>query len=225
MSSTWLPKLMSRWRQGRRAFDARLPSERRMLTLALLAVVWFVMDTAWISPAYKAMQAARSRQVLAVQAQTAMQAAYAKSVGDMAHQQHEAQREAENIRHRLQDMQRVVTQQQTLLAPARDMRALLEDLLAENGRLKLVRISTQWPEAVQVGATDSAQPLLYKQGMALAVSGTYLDLLAWLRSVESMPRKLLWDSMELTSDEQSRLTLSLQVHTFSPDRDALEIAP
>jgi hypothetical protein len=40
-----------------------------------------------------------------------------------------------------------------------------------------------------------------------------------------MPRKLLWDSMELTSDEQSRLTLSLQVHTFSPDRDALEIAP
>lgn len=224
-----MQQVRPRWRQVRRQFDARLLNERRLLIIAALALVWFVSDSLLISPSLSLMKAARNRERTAVTATEAMQAELNRKRTELANQMLAAQREQEALRQRLEQGKEDLARQQSMLAPAREMRTLLEGLLAQNGQLRVKGMRTLAPKEVTfapVTGRDGAQPpLLFNHGLEVSVSGSYMELLQWLRSVESMPRRLLWDSLTLSADDHARLTLTLVVHTFSPDRDALEIAP
>ena len=227
IQSLW-PLLQTRWRQGRRLFDSRLLNERRLIIVALVALAWFVLDTAFITPGYKAFHDAAVRNKASTAARDAMQAESMRHKADMALKEVEAQQEVQRIRERIERSKQALAQQQAMLAPARDMRSLLEGLLAQNGQLRLHAMRTMPPEEVKftpVPGVDISQAMLYKQGLEVSVDGSFIELLTWLRSIESMPRKLLWDGLSLRSTEPARLTLTLTVHTYSPDRDALEIAP
>lgn len=226
--NTWVPLLQSRWRQGRRLFDARLINERRLLIVALVALVWFVLDTTLVTPSFKSFHTAVSRAKKATAEQAQLESDVLRHKTNMSLKEEEARREILRIQERIEHSKQALAQQQAMLAPAREMRTLLEGLLAQNGRVRLRSMRTMAPQEVKfqpLPGVSISQALLYRQGMEVAVEGSYLELLGWLRSIEELPRKLLWDAMTLRADEQSRLTLTLTVHTFSPDRDALEMAP
>jgi MSHA biogenesis protein MshJ len=230
MTSTlhqWLPLIQTRWRQARRLFDARLLNERRLIIVAVTALVWFLLDTVLITPSFKAFHEASARVKESTATRDNLQSEQMRREADMSLKEHEARKEVEVLRERIDRSKQALADQQSMLAPAREMQTLMEGLLQQGG-LTLRGMRTMPPEEVKftplpgVGITNA---LLYRQGMELSVQGSYLDLLTWLRSVEEMPHKLLWDGLTLKSDEDAKLTLTLTVHTFSPDRDALEIAP
>ncbi|HEX5374042.1 MAG TPA: hypothetical protein VFW84_15045 [Aquabacterium sp.] len=220
-------ELMMHWRRVRRAFDARLMTERRLLIVAAACVIWFLLDTIWVTPAYQHLNkatkrksaAASSRQMLVTQKDQLAQA--------MVLQKQGAQKELLLVQERLAKGQQELERAQSQMAPAREMRQLLDAMLARHGQLKLRSMRTLPPTEVRMGGSESISggAPLYSHGLELVVEGGFHELLAWLRSVESMPRRLIWQSMKLSSDEQSRLTLTLQVHTLSPDKEPLEIAP
>lgn len=222
-SAVW----MMHWRRVRRAFDARLMTERRLLIVAAACVIWFLLDTVWVTPAYQHLnkaskrksEATTSRQMLSTQQQQLAQA--------MAMQKQDAQKELTLVRERLAKGQQELERAQSQMAPAREMRQLLDAMLARHGQLKLRSMRTLPPTEVRLGGTEALAggAPLYSHGLELVVEGSFHELLTWLRSVEAMPRRLIWQSMKLSSDEQSRLTLTLQVHTLSPDKEPLEIAP
>ncbi|MCH8178733.1 MAG: hypothetical protein IIA02_02970 [Proteobacteria bacterium] len=224
-----MQQIRPRWRQVRRQFDARLLNERRLLIIAALALVWFVSDSLLITPALSQIKAANNRERTASTATQTMQSELNRKRSELANQMLAAQREQEALRQRLEQGKEDLARQQSMLAPAREMRALLEGLLAQNGQLRVKGMRTLVPKEVNfapaAGREGGQPPQLYNHGLEISVSGSYIELLQWLRSVETMPRRLLWDSLTLNADEHARLTLTLVVHTFSPDRDALEIAP
>lgn len=224
-----LQRVRPRWRQLSRQFDARLLNERRLLIIAALAAVWFVCDGLLITPALSQIKSASQRERTASAATQALQAELTRKRVEMANQMLAAQREQASLRERLEKGKAELDRQQSMLAPASEMRALLEGLLAQNGRLRVVAMRTLPPKEVTFTGSavreGSAPPMLFNHGLEISVSGTYAELLQWLHSVENLPRRLLCDSLTLVSDEHARLTLTLAVHTFSPDRDALEIAP
>jgi MSHA biogenesis protein MshJ len=225
---TVLPLLQTRWRQGRRLFDSRQLNERRLIIVAVVALIWFVLDSALITPSFKALRAATARSEVASQAHDAMQEVARRQRADMALKETEAQQEVLHIRERIERSKQALAQQQAMLAPARDMRQLMEGLLAQNGQLRLRAMRTMPPEEVKftpLPGVSISQALLYRQSMEVSVEGSFMELLTWLRSVEALPRKLLWDGLSLKSDDKSNLSLTLTVHTYSPDRDALEISP
>lgn len=224
----WLPEVQMRWRQGRRQFDARLPNERRLLIIAVLAAVWFVFDTFMITPAFEQLKAARSREQQAVTGRDALQNEINRKRIELANRLLAAEKERELVRKRLADGEQELAKQQSMMAPAREMQALLEGLLVQNGQLKLKSMRTLPPTEVKFqppAGMENATPVLFSHGLEVSVSGGYLDLVAWLRSLEQLPRRLLWDGMTLSANEDAQLLLTLEVHTFSPDRDTLEIAP
>ncbi len=220
-------QLKSQWRTGRRAFDARQLSERRLLILAVVAVIVFAMDTLWLTPAFTRYQAAAKREQTAVQARQALQGDATRRLGDMQRRQEDARLEIQRLSQVIAQHDQTLEQQQAILAPAREMRVLLEGLLEENPRLKVRGVRTLAPQEVKLKSVADAgrQPMLYRQSMEIVLQGGYAELVRWLHSVETMPRRVLWDSIRLSADEHAVLTLALTVHTFSPDRDALEIAP
>lgn len=222
-----LPMIMTRWRQVRRKFDARLPNERRLMICAAAALVGFALDATLITPSWKKFTAANARSKTALVARDTLQETLRKRQQDMTLQEIEAKREIERITKSIERGKQALADQQSMLAPAREMRALMEAMLEQNGRLQLKALRTMPPEEVKftpVSGLAISQALLYRQGMEIAVQGSFMEALIWLRSIEAMPRKLLWDSLSMKA-EDGVVTLQLMVHTFSPDRDALEIVP
>lgn len=223
-----LPLVQTRWRQGRRMFDARLLNERRLIIVAVVALIWFVLDTALVTPAFHQFSEATKRNKTAKIDRDALVLETERRKQDMALKEVEAKQEITRIKERIERSKQALAQQQAMLVSAREMRGLLEGLLVQNGRLKLETMRTLPPEEVKfapVPGVALSQSMLYRQGMEVAVSGSFMEVLTWLRSVEALPRKLLWDSLALKTNDSSVVTLTLQVHTFSPDRDALEISP
>lgn len=222
-----VPLMMTRWRQTRRKFDARALNERRLIICAVVALVGFVLDATLITPSFKQFKTAVSRSKSAEMARDSLQQALQKRQQDMALEEIEAKKEIERITQALERGKKALDAQQGMLAPAREMRALLEAMLEQNGRLQLRSMRTLPPEEVKfapVSGLAISQALLYKQSLEIAVQGSFIETLTWLRSVETMPRKLLWDGLTMKAEE-GLVTLQLRVHTFSPDRDALEIVP
>jgi MSHA biogenesis protein MshJ len=232
MSATSLnqlaPMLAMRWRRARRMFDSRLLNERRLIICAALALVWFALDSALLTPSYKRFKEASGRSTTAVLARDALQAEIDRRHRDLKLQEEEARQEILRLQDKLEQGKRLLNEQKSMLAPAREMRLLMEGLLAQNVRLQLQSMKTLPPQEVKftpIAGLELSQALLYRQGLQIVVAGSYSDVLSWLRSIESMPRKLLWDGMDLKSNADGRVTLTLMVHTFSPDRDPLEMAP
>ncbi len=222
-----IPLLQTRWQRGRRAFDARLMNERRLMIVAVVCVLWLIMDTLWMTPAYEALNAANKRRQTTESARDALKVLAGRHAAEIEAQQREAKAELEQTRQRVAEGQVALKQVQAMLAPAREMRQLLEGLLAQHGQLRVKSMKTLAPREVNLGVgggpNESVQ--LYRHGMDITVEGSFHDMLGWLSSTENLPHRLLWDSIKLVSDDEARLSLTVMVHTFSPDRESLEIAP
>lgn len=233
MSSEWTQwgsVLKMKWRQGRRLFDARLLNERRLIIAAVLAGIWMVFDALWLTPGFKALQDVRKREHVARAAVESLQNEMQRQVMDNLSQQRQAEQEIPQVQARLDEGQAELNRQQALLVPASEMATLLRSLLAQNGQLRLISMRTRAPEEVPLASAPSTgtmglPSMLYRHRIEMTVAGPYIELLRWVRDVEGMPRKLMWDGLALDVKAPSLPELSLSVHTYSPDRDALEIAP
>lgn len=230
----WAPQALLRWRHVRRQFDARQLNERRLIIVALIALIVYFCDLLLITPASEALKAARQRESTATVARDAMQAELNRKRLELAGRLLAAQKEQAELRKRLSDGEQELSRQQSMMAPARDMQNLLEGLLAQHGQLRLKAMRTLPPVEVQFNGANGAKgasaslgaaPVLYSHGLEITVSGPFLDLVGWLRGIEQLPRRLLWSGMTLNVADGGLPTLTLQVQTYSPDRDPLEIAP
>jgi MSHA biogenesis protein MshJ len=223
----WLPRLQTHWQRGRRAFDARMLTERRLIVVAVAAVIWLLMDSVWVTPSYEKLNKANKERA-------GVQANYEKfknlalqHEAEVRAKQAEAKRELTRMRQAVKQGEQELQEVQSMLAPAREMRRVLESMLAQHGQLRVKSMTTVSPKEVSlgVGATPEESIRLYSHGMDITVEGSFADMLNWLRSIETMPHRLLWDSISLQADSQAQLSLRVAVHTFSPDREALEISP
>lgn len=128
--------------------------------------------------------------------------------------------------------------QKGLVSPDR-MAALLEDLLRQNGRLRMTAMKTL-PVALlnePVHAADNAAAkdakvnpdseaavdALYKHGVEIVVQGGYADILNYLAQLEAMPWQLFWSNARLQADTYPDATLTLTVYTLSLDKRWLHI--
>jgi MSHA biogenesis protein MshJ len=155
-------------------------------------------------------------------------------------------------RARLADLKQQVKQAQSglldmqkgLVSPDR-MASLLEDILKRNGGLHLVSLKTL-PVA---GLTDAlagsekdgkasaggraapnqpnnpslADGAIYKHGVEITMQGNYLDMLAYMRELESMPWQLFWGKAAFAVDEYPTATLKLTLYTLSLDKKWLNL--
>ena len=130
--------------------------------------------------------------------------------------------------------------QKGLVSPDR-MVGLLEGVLNQSGRLKLVSLRTlpvsnlnavqaqpaagaAAPVAAQVTADSAAAArAIYKHGVEITVRGNYVDMLAYLAKLESMPWQLFWGKAQLIADEYPDNTLTLILYTLSLDKAWLSL--
>jgi MSHA biogenesis protein MshJ len=107
----------------------------------------------------------------------------------------------------------------TLIPPER-MAEVMESLIDQGRGLHLVRLEGIKAEPV---GTSGAVPLLYRHGLRLVLEGGYLQALEYVRLVERLPWRLLWDRLAIEVKEHPRATIVLQVFTLSLEEALLGV--
>ena len=245
--SGWLAKAQAlmRWRSLQRRFDQRPQRERLLLIGAAAAVVLMAADSLWLSPALVRFKTTRGQQIQArsdlAGLQTELQAL--QNLGSS--QARQQQSELATWRQRVREGDAALRQHEdTLVGPDR-MLGLLEQMLARQGQVRVramrslgrsdllnpapgsapdraaaagVRQPGETPQAA-----DGSSPTLYRHGVELVLEGGFADLLAYLRTVEALPQRVLWGSVSLKVEQHPKSVLTLRVYTISRDRHWLEI--
>jgi MSHA biogenesis protein MshJ len=127
---------------------------------------------------------------------------------------------------------RITAEERRFTAPSQ-MRAVVEGLLARNRGVALVEMKTLAAETVVPDAKGAAAPaakpaaaaakpaarerLIYRHGVELRVTGSYLDLLGYARELEKLPTPLYWGTLELDAAAYPKVSMKLTVYTLSLD--------
>ena len=78
--------------------------------------------------------------------------------------------------------------------------------------------------AASTAATGTgSEPSLYRHGVELTLEGRYPELLAYLKALEAMPKRVLWGGLVLKVEQHPTAVLTLRLYTISRDRNWLEI--
>lgn len=134
--------------------------------------------------------------------------------------------------------------QNTLVSPDK-MARLLEDIVRQNGQLRLMSLKTlpvtslseavagpiatgekaaeTAPAAKDKRENKTAADLVYRHGVELTVQGGYLDMMNYMAALEAMPWQLFWGSAKLNVDEYPKATLTLTLFTLSLDKKWLNL--
>ncbi len=106
------------------------------------------------------------------------------------------------------------TMQQKLMTPKK-MSDLLEKVLKENPRIRLVQFHSI--------SDSSGKSVLYRQGVNLTLRGSFPDLMEYLSELKNLPWQIYWDKMEFRVDDYPDATMNLTLHTLSLEKSWLDI--
>jgi len=221
---------MARWKQLSDKVDALSQRERLLVLLGLLAMVVAVTNAMLLDPVTRQAKtlagevAANQLQVAALKQQVSALDHTAVVDPDLQNKN----QLAEFSRQLEQTGESLSSLQQRLVNPDR-MAGLLEDILKENGQLKLVSLKTLAPGGAAAGqvaagaaASATVQPV-YRHGVELKVRGRYMDLMNYLAALEKLRWHMLWGNISLTADAYPQSTLTVTIYTLSLDEAWLSI--
>lgn len=207
--------------------DALSLRERVMVFAAVMVAVLALGYTLAIEP-----ELAKHKRIAGAMLQKhsemkGFEAQVTKLLGSGAQQAHRSERERlARLRAELSMLEgRISSEERRFTAPSQ-MRAVVEGLLARTRGVALVELKTLAAETVAAGAKPGAKPaakpapagrLIYRHGVELTVSGSYLDLLGYARELEKLPSQLYWGALELDAVAYPKVSLKLTLYTLSLD--------
>ncbi|SHJ78744.1 MSHA biogenesis protein MshJ [Malonomonas rubra DSM 5091] len=205
-------------------YESRPLRERVMLLICLLVVLFFIWDTLVMN------NLSVRRKDLQKQSQqlkneiTQLEARQQIAEGRKGYDPDRENRlKLEQLQQELKEnRQQLESNIDSLISP-QDMAELLKELLQKQAKLTLHKLENQPAEALSLGgATADADvdlgPVLYRHRLQLEFSGDYLATLEYLKKLEQLPRKLVWEDLEIKTQTYPRAYVRLSVYTLSMDR-------
>jgi MSHA biogenesis protein MshJ len=192
--------------------------ERALLFGAAALVLVFIVNYALIEP-LRAKQrrlvaetAQRERELRTVQAEVQRQALSRAADPDAQNR-----RRATELRAELASLEAGILAEQRRFTSPQRMREVLEEMLERDKRLRLVDLKTL-PITDLAGTQGEAGRRIFRHGVELTLSGSYLDLHAYLAALERMSTQLYWGQAEMSVSAYPVTTLKLTVYTLSFDK-------
>ena len=209
--------------------DAATLRQRGMTFAAAALVLVYVLQLVLVEPRLQEQRRFASQQA-ARQAETAkLQEEMRKLVlGQREDPAVAMRRRIETLRAEITQLNATIAEEQRKFTPPEQVRTVLENVLVQNRKLRLMDLKTLPAAPLSEVRAESAPPgkpvppggekLAYRHGLQLTLSGAYLDIHAYLAALEKLPTQMYWGSMELSVAEYPLVTVKLVVYTVSLDR-------
>lgn len=231
--------MMAYWRRFASLIDARTARERVLILATSSVVVYTLMQSLLLGPVLaeqrRLVQETRNDQAesgkMAVQLQTLARDKTADPDALL-------KTRLADLGDRQAQLQRQIDAQSAELVPPYKMPAVLEKILANHPRLQLIEVKTlarvsislekesasgepaaQGREPKTPAAAAEKKPNeIYRHGVEVTMRGGYLDLLAYLKQIESLPVRMFWDKLSLSVTTYPSVTMRLVVYTISLEK-------
>jgi len=209
--------------------DAMSLRERVLIFLAVAVVIVGIADSALFEPILRR-QKANSQRIQQQEdeirtMQTQVQAYAQARTGDSVNAKRQR---LEKRRVELAALDRELAAGQSELVPPERMAKMLSEIVKRNPDVELISLRS----LAATGLTQSLTPIpgsapsglsLYRHGIEIAVSGSYLKMLNYVGQLERLPAKIMWGNMELQAGAYPVVTLKITLYTFSPEKTWLLI--
>ena len=220
-----LPPVLQRYADR---LDAMSLRERVLIFLAVAAVMIAVADTALFEPILHRQKANSQRiQQQEDEIRTMQLQVQAYAQARTGYSANAKRQRLEKRRVELAALDRQLAAGQSELVPPERMAKMLTEIVKRNPDVELISLRS----LAATGLTQSLAPIpgsapsglaLYRHGIEIAVSGSYLKMLNYVGQLEHLPAKIMWGNMELQSTYPV-VTLKITLYTFSPDKTWLLI--
>jgi MSHA biogenesis protein MshJ len=114
----------------------------------------------------------------------------------------------------------VMLQQKTLeLVEPEEMFRLMQELLFAESKLKLTELRRkQVTPAFKLDASEVGQPQIYRHVLNMRFEGSFRNILAYLNRLEELDWKLMWDRINLRTDEYPLIQADIEISTLSDSK-------
>jgi len=195
-------------------FNGLTVREKSIFFPTLLIVVWAAWD-AYIYQPIKTKQEQLTKELNAINIQLSAQqqaATQIEALGKIDPDQANKHKLAE-VKLELQKLKQQLDIGDKKFVPAGLMAEVLRDLLKQNTGLKLIRLETL--PVTTLSESSEQQSWVYRHGLSIILSGNYFNTLNYLKSLESLPWRFNWDSIDYQVIEYPVAKTTLNVYTLS----------
>jgi MSHA biogenesis protein MshJ len=210
------------WRRTAAKFDALSVRERVMVSAAVMVALLALAYTLMIEPELKKQQ--RSAAAM-LQKQSEMRALDAQVQGLLAARAQDPDRARRErlaqLAAQVKELESSINAEERRFTRPAQMRGVVEGVLGRARGVELVELKTL--AVTTLSAKESKDRVIYRHGLELTVSGSYLDLLAYLRALEALPTQLYWGALSIDASKYPQVLMKLTVYTLSLDRAWLNV--
>ncbi len=210
-------------------FNERPVRERVLLTVTALVVVLFVGWELAVAPVMAGNDQLRSHQVSLVDTRESLMEQQGLLKEQLASDPSQVLRNQLAARQqRLERLNDELAETTGRLIAPRAMVVLLRDMLAAQDKLELLGVDLMAPvpvfdrESRSAGDEDNKdetrEPLLFAHDAEIVLRGGYMEVLAYLETLEAMDTRLGWVLLEYDSSDYPDNQVRIRVRTLSLDR-------
>ncbi len=200
-------------------FDAMPPRERGLIALTLLVAIglgWWVYHAEPMMLRIESIQAENKRIATDTAKTRGVINDIRRRIGEGVHREKQAQ--LEQLDEQLAELEEQLRVKTVELIDPEKMFQLMNQLIYRDSQLKLLSLKRREVRPA-IPSTDPGQPAeeagIYRHVLEIEFAGKYLDILDYMQSMEALDWKLLWDEIEVSSNEYPKVTVKLVMSTLS----------
>lgn len=126
------------------------------------------------------------------------------------------QQELASSKAQLARLDHELAQRSGTVIPPQEMARVVEQIMKRQGKLKLISAQSL-PARPLFDTTEEEDDLgtVYQHGLELEVEGRYLDVLEYLRELETLDWRFFWEAIELDSDDYPKNRVRIRIFSVN----------
>ena len=205
-----------------RRFDAYSIRERGLVAISILVVISYLWWVGYAGPMTRKVEALQlTNQSIAreIDSNRAIVRSTRQAIATGVYQEKERQllKLSKDLA-ALEEQLQVTTIE--LIDPEK-MFQLMNELIYQDSRLKLLSLKRREvkPAIPPIDEEEVDEASIYRHVLEIEFAGKYLDILRYMQNLEALDWKLLWDEIELESDEYPNVTVKVVISTLSTRKE------
>ncbi len=126
----------------------------------------------------------------------------------------------QQLQQELTRVNRLLDEKTSALIEPDEMFELMQQMIFAQSRLKLtdirrIRVQPLFSQEQENTADEQKQPAIYRHVMKVGFDGRYQDVLEYVKKLEQLPWQLIWDDIELSSQNSANVHVDIEISTLS----------
>ncbi len=196
-------------------FEALTQREKIIIIGAVVVGLWVGWDNFFFQPTQKKQQAFQ-KEISSLKLQITAQQITAIKLENSSHTDPNLinQNKLAELKAEYSRQQELMMQGDKNFVPPHLMAVALSDILNQNNQLTLIKLDTL-PVTTLLESKQSQPNPIYKHGLAITFSGSYLGTFNYLKALESLPWHFIWESIDYRVKDYPTAETTIKAYTLS----------